>query len=114
MSQNLEKDLVALEASGIITDSGKNLRSKIESISRSIENLQEKKLRIEFEIKRQKKSLVRKREELKKETSRTSAKVSLALESDSFYNLLLEDDFQQLRAIDSRLLSESSRVLEQD
>lgn len=102
----------ALE-SNLISNEQANLRSKISSISRSIEQLSQKKLRIEFEIKRQKKSLARKREELKKSSLAVSGK--LALES---YNPFLfsfsEEQLNTLRKMDSKLLSESADVLEKN
>lgn len=100
---------------GLITNSEKNLRSKIDSILRSIENLTEKRLRIEYEIKKQKKSLYRKRQELKRSSKTTRRKISLSLESVSNSGSLpIELDSRELRRLDSILLEKSNRILEQD
>lgn len=105
--------LTQLEESQVISTSEKNLRSKIDSIVRSIENLSEKRARIDFEIKRQKKSLSRKRQELKKVSSSTQIKAKLTLESSKdFPGFELQDKRPALRVLDSRLLQESSRVLD--
>lgn len=106
------KDLTFLEDAGVITTADKNLRSKIESIDRNLEQLLQKKLRIEFEIKRQKKSLVRKREELKKVTSRNNAKLKLTLESGNLVPDPCEEHYTWLRQFDSKLLQESSQRLD--
>lgn len=105
--------LTQLEESQVISTSEKNLRSKIDSIVRSIENLSEKRARIDFEIKRQKKSLTRKRQELKKVSSSTQVKAKLTLEqTKDFPGFRLQDKRPALRVLDSRLLQESSRVLD--
>jgi hypothetical protein len=97
-----------------ISDSSKNLRSKIDSIVRSIENLSQKKLRIEFEMRKQQQSLTRKRQELKKRSRSNRIKVRAALESS---NTDLEQDsakkeIEELLRLDSILLQESDRVLD--
>lgn len=98
----------------IISDSEKNLRSKIDSILRSLENLSAKQARIEFEIKKQKKSLTRKRQELKKVQKSSTRKLSVAIEEQTeILGYCLDDvDLQELRRLDSKLLAESSRILE--
>jgi hypothetical protein len=67
------------ETTSIIQTPAKNLSSKIDSILRSIENLTEKKLRIEFEIKKQKKessSQERRTKESSKFKSKTTQNLS--------------------------------------
>lgn len=88
-----------------------NLESKIESLINSIKNLSEKKLRIEFELKRQKKALARKREALKRETksSQVKAKISLESEQSPTPEEKLIDDQKRTQ----RLLQESARILEE-
>lgn len=107
----IEEDLVFLERTKIISSSEKNLRSKIDSIIRSIENLTEKKLRIEFEIKKQKLSLERKRLELKKSHKTTKVKVKAALESGS---IQVTSEGTDPNMIDNYLLRVSHQILEQD
>lgn len=106
------------ETEGILTEnsapktSKQNLESKIESLIRSIENLTEKKLRLDFELKRQKKSLARKREELKRvSNSKTKAKVSLTLEGsqESQISETTKNDFKRTQS----LLQKSARILEE-
>lgn len=114
LTENETKFLTDLAEAKVISDSDKNLRSKIDSILRSLENLSAKQARIEFEIKKQKKSLTRKRQELKKVQKSTSRKLSVAIEEQtSIQGIFLDDiDQQALRRLDSRLLAESSRILE--
>lgn len=108
-----QDDLQFLCESGVITTEEKNLRSKVESISRSLKQLSEKRLRLDFEIKRQRKSLARKREELKRVSKRTSAKLSLALETGELNSRFSpEEDVKELRRYDDNLLRESSLLLE--
>lgn len=107
-------ELSNLTEAGVVNDADKNLRSKIDSILRSIENLTAKKLRLEFEIKKQKKSLIRKREELKKQTSSTRKKITLKLESGApVEEIPSNEEIQKLRRIDSKLLQESSFVIDE-
>lgn len=87
-----------------------NLESKVESIIRSIENLSGKKFRIEFEIKRQKTALARKREELKRVSKTHSAKVVIRSESQIEDETPKEDPIDLRRT--QRLLQESARILE--
>lgn len=108
------KDLLFLESNSVITTEDRNLRSKIDSLTRSLENLSQKKLRLEFEIKRQKKSLIRKREELKRVSKRNTAKLKLTLESG---NLILAPSLEQktwITQFDSKLLQNSNLVLEKN
>lgn len=106
-------DLYLLLESGTITSSERNLRSKIDSIIRALENLSEKKMRIEFEIKRQTQSLTRKREELKRVSKRNQVKTRVVLESSFETNQPIDREVLELQKIDSILLQESYRVLEQ-
>lgn len=113
MTPEEQKFLIALTESNIISDSEKNLRSKIDSIVRSIENLTEKKLRIDFEIRRQKKTLTRKREELKRVSKRNTARASLTLESSEPNGVPDLTDVQVLDKFDQQLLERSFRIIEE-
>lgn len=111
--EEVNAQLSVLESSGLISTPERNLRSKIDSIVRSLENLSAKRLRIDFEIKRQKKSLVRKREELKKTQKSTRAKATLALESGGLiHKAIRQKEILDLQRLDSRLLQESTQVLD--
>lgn len=89
------------------------LKSKIESLIRSLENLSAKKLRIEFEIKRQKRALASKREELKRNSKSSQAKLKVSLESYNYDSeeakKLLEDEYKRTQL----LLQKSSQILEE-
>lgn len=92
--------------------SKQNLESKIESLIRSIQNLSEKKLRIDFELKRQKRSLARKREELKRVSKSSHAKTQISLESS------VESQIEETSSVvdykrTQSLLQESARILEE-
>lgn len=106
------QDLVFLEESKVISTADKNLRSKIDSILRSLENLTAKKMRIEFEIKKQKASLSRKRQELKKVTKSNQKKLAISLESGILGHQPSEEEISFLRRLDSRLLQESNQLLD--
>lgn len=111
--EDLNSQLAVMENSGMITTPEKNLRSKIDSIVRSLENLSQKKIRIEFEIRRQKKSLARKREELKKVSKTSQARAKIALESGSCLSQVLsESKALELKRLDSALLQKSDQVLD--
>lgn len=114
MTNDEEKLLSVLESTQTISTSEKNLRSKIDSIVRSLENLSEKKARIDFEIKRQKKSLTRKREELKRVSKSNQAKVTLTLESKGINPDIISEGVLELNRLDSKLLQESNLVIEQE
>jgi t-SNARE complex subunit (syntaxin) len=88
------------------------LKSKIASIMRSIENLSQKKGRIEYELKRQKQSLERKRLELKKTKSVSTSKFALSLEQ--YSDFPVEEIERIIKAYDQRLLAESARILDKD
>lgn len=111
-NEELNENLDILVQEGVITTEEKNLRSKIDSLVRSLENLSEKKIRIDFEIKRQKKSLTRKRMELKKVTKRNQARLTVALESGRLTDLRPPEGQSLLAKLDSRLLQESSLRLD--
>jgi len=104
-----------LEEAGLISTPERNLRSKLDSILRSIENLTQKKLRIEFEIKKQKASLLKKRQELTRSNKSRSAKLKIALES---ANPARQPDLNQrikeLQRLDSIALQKADQVLNQD
>lgn len=111
-----ENDLLFIDRlaeTKVITTADRNLRSKIDSITRSLENLTEKKARIEFEIKRQKKSLTRKREELKRVSHSNQAKLSVRLESGTLQtDLSPEQEVLYLEKLDARLLHKSHQQLD--
>lgn len=102
--------LQSLNEIQVITGPDMNLRSKIDSLVRSIENLSEKKLRIDFEIKKQKRSLARKRNELKKSSAHFRATLESAAEIE-----LRSGEFvsrkELVEAIDNYLFQSSDRVL---
>lgn len=111
MSLPYEKDelQVILENSTLPADA-QNLRRKMDSIMRTIENLSAKKLNIELEIKTQKKVLAKKRLELKKRTKSNQVKLSAAIESGPIAEL--PEEYRIIQKMDQELLRESSRVLE--
>lgn len=108
----LETTLENARLAGVISTPEKNLRSKMDSILRSLENLTQKKLRIEFEIKKQQKSLIRKRQELRRSSSTRSKKLKVALESSQIEpNSDYESRSRSIQILDSRLLQESDQAL---
>lgn len=112
LPEDYKEDLDFLREAKVITTADKNLRCKIDSILRSLENLSAKKLRIEYEIKKQKKSLLRKRQELKKVSKSNQKKLTIALESGNLIESPSEEELSFLRRLDSILLEESSQQLE--
>lgn len=108
----LKQQLQILKEAGVISEPEQNLRSKVDSLVRSIENLSAKKLRIEYEIKKQKRSLARKRMELKKGSKHSKAKLESALES----GLLIENSGRGSTTDPTLdyLLRESARILDSD
>lgn len=112
MSQMDRSDLDVLVETGTITTEDKNLRSKIESLNRSLKSLESKKERLDYEIKKQRKSLIRKREELKRVSKRNLKKTALALESGILTSDSETDGTEALRRYDARLLRESSLLLD--
>lgn len=101
------------ESSGIIQTPVKNLSSKVDSILRSIQNLTEKKVRIEYEIRKQKASLSRKRSELKKAQKSTSRRIKISLESSDPTQQSKTEELQNFQKQVSKLLEESARVLDE-
>jgi chromosome segregation ATPase len=101
------------ESSGIIQTPVKNLSSKVDSILRSIQNLTEKKVRIEYEIRKQKASLSRKRSELKKAQKSTSQRIRISLESSDPTQQSKTVELQSFQKQVSKLLEESARVLDE-
>jgi hypothetical protein len=119
LDEVLEKDQakessIKNEATGIIQTPARNLSSKVDSILRSIENLTQKKLRIEYEIKKQKKSLLRKKEELKKVQNSTRRRLKISLESANPTQESIQEEFELFQKEVSRLLEKSARVLDED
>lgn len=102
------------ESNSIIQTPAKNLSSKVDSILRSIENLTQKKLRIEFEIKKQKKSLLRKKEELRKVQNSNRRRLKISLESADPNSESIQEEFDLFQKEVSRLLEKSARVLDED
>lgn len=96
----------------LITDPEKNLRSKMDSLLRSIENLTAKKLRLEYEIKVQKRSLARKRMELKKVSKHFKATLESA--QDPVLQEVVSREKDLTLDVDNYLLRESFRILNQD
>lgn len=94
----------------VISEPRANLRSKMDSLLRSIENLEAKKSRIEYEIKKQKRSLARKRIELKKDSKSSMAKLESALESGVLIREISPGEPKA--SIDDYLLQESARILD--
>jgi flagellar motility protein MotE (MotC chaperone) len=113
IKETLNQRLDYLVEAGVITTPERNLRSKIDSILRSIENLTEKQKRITFEIKKQKTSLLKKRQELQRSTKSRSTKVKKFLESSDDSSSTVLQDYQELQRLDSKALQESDQVLNQ-
>lgn len=101
------------ESSGIIQTPVRNLSSKVDSILRSIQNLTEKKVRIEYEIRKQKASLSRKRSELKKAQKSTSRRIKISLESSDPTQQSKTEELRNFQKQVSKLLEESARVLDE-
>lgn len=113
MKQQIESNTLnsILEASGL-PEEGQNLRRKIDSIIRTIENLQAKKVNLEFEIKTQKRVLNRKRLELKRVHKSQTSKLKVTLEEE-FLDLTCGEDPAIVEKIDQALLRESAKILEE-
>lgn len=97
---------------GVISTPEKNLRTKLESILRSLQSLQSKKQRIEFEIKKQQQSLVRKRQELRRSSSTRSKRLRAVSEAQTQNSEFFEQMSKALQVLDSRLLQESAQELD--
>lgn len=98
---------------GLIRTPEANLRSKVASISATLELLEKKKARIDYEIRKQKSSLVRKRQELVRASKsfKSKSKVLRESEVDSPVSLNLET---WISKYDAKILQESARILDQD
>lgn len=96
----------------VITTPERNLRSKIDSLLRSLENLTSKKLRIEYEIKKQKRSLERKRSELKKSNKTVTRRYRLSLENQTLQEAKSSQEIQEFLREDQLLLQKSSQMLD--
>jgi hypothetical protein len=108
-------ETVTQESTTPINTPRKNLISKIDSILRNLENLNQKKLRIEFEIKKQKFSLHRKRDELKKAQKSLRVRTRISLESaDSISEFQSEQELDDFLKRCSKYLSETQRVLDEE
>jgi len=112
--QEVKKSDKVQEATSIIQTPARNLSSKVDSILRSIENLSQKKLRIEFEIKKQKKSLLRKKEELKKVQNSNRRRLKVSLEAANPNQASIQEEFDLFQKEVSRLLERTARVLDED
>lgn len=113
--ENDQKIIQLFEETGQISSSEANLRSKIQSLLNSLENLSQKKIRIDFEIRRQKKALARKREELKRSSKTLTAKGSIHLEASELAEVLCGTDRPlTLQYVDQTLLRMSANVLEEE
>lgn len=95
----------------VITQPQQNLRSKIESLIRSIDNLEAKRSRIDYELKKQKRSLARKRMELKKDSKHLRAKTESALQSGAL-NESFHSRTVNILNQDSSLLQRSAEILD--
>lgn len=108
-----ERVLTNLTEKGMIRESEKNLRSKIESILLSLEALEKKESRLTSERRKQLKSLARKREELQRVSKRTTARVKTASYEQKAEWTQTPGSLSDLRRLDSKLLQESSDILNQ-
>lgn len=86
-----------------------NLKSKIESLTSTLELLAKKKARLDFEIRKQAKALYGKRQELKKLTKSSTVKASLVVENQEVLSSNEQKPDDERRT--QNLLQESDRVL---
>lgn len=114
MKQLSESSVSFIEENTILPEDGKNLRRKIDSICRTIENLSAKKLNLEVEIKVQKRVLKKKREELKKRSKSNSTRLKAALESVPIEEKAQASELQKIVQIDQTLLRVSNFILENE
>lgn len=105
--------LKALEEAGRIQNSETNLRSKCDSILRALTSMLAKKERLDYEIRKQKASLTRKRQELLRVSRGFKSRKKTLRESTGTIDQIgnLED---WLIRYDSQLLQESARILDTD
>lgn len=101
-----------LKETTVISTPERNLRSKIDSLLRSLENLTSKKLRIEYEIKKQKRSLERKRSELKKSNKTVTRRYRLSLENQTLQEASSSQEIKEFLREDQLLLQKSSQMLD--
>lgn len=111
LTKEEKDDLQILVENGVITKEDKNLRSKIESLNRNLENLISKRQRLDFEIKKQQKSLTRKRVELKRVSKRNQGKFSVVIENSNLDETARNADLLNFKRIDSKLLQESNSLI---
>lgn len=110
ISEDLEKLYSLNEGSKVFTKPEQALRSKMESQIRAIRNLEEKQKRLGQQILAQKRSLARKREELKKANRSTGRRLKSQLETctlNESASLLLP----LVDRIDNYLFQETSQIL---
>jgi hypothetical protein len=105
------RDLQVLVENKVISTSEQNLRSKMDSLIRSIKNLEEKRSRIDYELKKQKSSLARKRMELKKDSKHSKARLSTALEEGVISRKISPQQIDGAN-VDDYLLRESALILD--
>lgn len=108
-----KSNLKSLEEAGRIQNSETNLRSKCDSILRALTSMLAKKERLDYEIRKQKASLTRKRQELLRVSRGFKSKKKSLRESQIQDDQVghLED---WLLRYDSQLLQESARILDTD
>lgn len=104
-------DLQLLQENRVINGPEANLRSKVDSLIRAVKNLEEKKSRIDYELRKQKKALTRKRLELKNNSRGVKARVATVSETADLFDTrsLWAPD---LSKVDNYLLRESARILD--
>lgn len=109
-----ERYLLTLESGKLINTPEKNLRLKVESLVRNLEQLESKKSRLDYEIRKQRKSLVRKREELKRASKQMRTRDSAVFERHSVLDeVLIDQAFEEIKRWDSLLLQKSDQLLDQ-
>lgn len=108
----LKRDLQVLVEKGVISTSEQNLRSKIDSLIRSIRNLEEKRSRLNYELKKQKNSLARKRMELKKNSKHLPARQSTTLKFGVNETGIVSKLQNVQTNVDNYLLRESALILD--
>lgn len=111
ISEDLMELISLNEGSKVLTKPEEALRSKMESQIRAIRNLEEKQKRLALQVRTQKRSLARKREELKKANRSTGRRLRTQLEQgtlDESANLLAP----LVDRIDNQLFLETAQILE--
>lgn len=110
--QDLSPKLHSLVEAKVINSSQQNLRSKMDSLLRSIKSLQEKRSRLDYEIRKQKSALLKKRLELRRETRSIRSKAPTVHGSTVNESLTLLLEAPELAKIDNYLLRESARLVD--